>query len=189
MAVDFAILCPLVRPGRPRYPVLVHRAAALLHASFRPRLATTPLRFANPSPPSGWIEDSHLQAVDHARHTKQCGLAATLSLGHSHWMVPNGAADCRLSVTMPLRSVKYSARRSSRLRAAIMPIKPRRVPSSGSNSADFDVRIRPDISTGPGLICGRSASFASRATSAQGQPRRFCDTRVAVTYPKQQTFV
>jgi hypothetical protein len=31
----------------------------------------TPLRFANPSPPSGWIEDSHLQAVDHARHTKQ----------------------------------------------------------------------------------------------------------------------
>jgi len=56
-------------PGRPRYPVLVHRAAVLLHASFRPRLAATPLRFANPSPPSGWIEDLHLQAVDHARHT------------------------------------------------------------------------------------------------------------------------
>ena len=69
MTVDFAITCSLVRPGRPRYPVLVHRAAALLHASFRPRLATTPLRFANPSPPSGWIEDFHLQAVDHARHT------------------------------------------------------------------------------------------------------------------------
>jgi hypothetical protein len=29
----------------------------------------TPLRFANPSPPSDWIEDFHLQAVDHARHT------------------------------------------------------------------------------------------------------------------------
>jgi hypothetical protein len=69
MAVDFAISCSLVRPGRPRYPVLVHRAAALLHASFRPHLAMTPLRFANPSPPSGWIEDFHLQAVDHARHT------------------------------------------------------------------------------------------------------------------------
>jgi hypothetical protein len=69
MAVDFAIIGSLVRPGRPRYPVLVHRAAALLHASFRPRLATTPLRFANPSPPSGWIENFHLQAVDHARHT------------------------------------------------------------------------------------------------------------------------
>src|SRR6266566_2846325 len=69
MTVDFAINCSLVRPGRPRYPVLVHRAAVLLRASFGPRLATTPLRFANPSPPSGWIEDSHLQAVVHARHT------------------------------------------------------------------------------------------------------------------------
>jgi hypothetical protein len=38
---------------------------------FRPRLATTPLRFANPSPPSGWVKDLHLQAVDHARHTKK----------------------------------------------------------------------------------------------------------------------
>src|SRR5215217_113263 len=46
MAVDFAITCSLVRPGRPRYPVLVHRAAALLHASFRRHLAMTPLRFA-----------------------------------------------------------------------------------------------------------------------------------------------
>jgi hypothetical protein len=73
MAVDFAITCSLVRPGRPRYPVLVHRAAVLLHASFRPRLATTPLRFANPSPPSGWVKDFHLQAVDHARHTQKRG--------------------------------------------------------------------------------------------------------------------
>src|SRR5438477_10241768 len=63
------ISCSLVRPGRPRSPVFVHRAAALLHASFKPHLAMTPLRFANPSPPSGWIEDFHLQAVDHARHT------------------------------------------------------------------------------------------------------------------------
>src|SRR5947207_9638916 len=69
MTVDFAIRCSLVRPGRPRYPVLVHRSAALLHASFRPHLAMTPLRFPNPSPSSGWIEDFHLQAVDHARHT------------------------------------------------------------------------------------------------------------------------
>jgi hypothetical protein len=71
MTVDFAITCSLVRPGRPRYPVLVHRAAALLHASFRRHLAMTPLRFANPSPSSGWVEDSHLQAVVHARHTNE----------------------------------------------------------------------------------------------------------------------
>src|SRR5262249_7224193 len=32
---------------RAGYPIFVHRAAVLLHASFRPRLATTPLCFAN----------------------------------------------------------------------------------------------------------------------------------------------
>jgi hypothetical protein len=78
--VDFAIIRSLVRPGRPRYPVLVHRATALLHAFFRPRLATTSLRFANPSPPSGWIEDFHLQAVVHTRHTNES--ARPLVTGH-----------------------------------------------------------------------------------------------------------
>src|SRR6516164_3764523 len=63
MTVDFAIIGSLVRPGRPRYPVLVHRAATLLHAFFRPHLAMMPLRFANPSPPSGWIEDFNFKAV------------------------------------------------------------------------------------------------------------------------------
>jgi hypothetical protein len=56
------------------HPVLVHRLAPLLHASFRPRLAAgviSPLRFANPSSPSDWVEDSHLQDVGHARHTKK----------------------------------------------------------------------------------------------------------------------
>jgi hypothetical protein len=72
MTPDFAITCSLVRSGRPLYPVLVHRAAALLRAFFRPHLATAPLRFANPSPSSGWIEDFHLQAVVHTRHTRKC---------------------------------------------------------------------------------------------------------------------
>ncbi|MGB9079425.1 MAG: hypothetical protein WCC26_21510 [Terracidiphilus sp.] len=50
----YGLCCSL--PTRPRvllasYPILVHRHTPLLHASFRPRLATTPLRFANPSPP------------------------------------------------------------------------------------------------------------------------------------------
>jgi hypothetical protein len=81
MVVDFAIRISLVRPGRPRYPVFVHRAAVLLHASFRPRLATTPLRFTNPSPPSGWIKDFHLLAVDHARHTPSRRSASRRSSG------------------------------------------------------------------------------------------------------------
>jgi hypothetical protein len=64
-------------PARPAgsasYPVFVHQVAVLLHASFRPRLTATPLRFANPSPPSGWVEDFHLRAVEHARHSKKGG--------------------------------------------------------------------------------------------------------------------
>jgi hypothetical protein len=51
------------------YPVSVRQVAASLHASFRPRLAATPLRFARTSPPSGCAGDFHPQAVEHARHT------------------------------------------------------------------------------------------------------------------------
>ena len=69
MDMGFAVSCPLARDRRPLHPVLVHRLAPLLHASFRPRLAATPLRFAITSPPSGCEEDFHLLAVEHARHT------------------------------------------------------------------------------------------------------------------------
>src|SRR5262249_59776977 len=41
------------RPTRAAsYPISVRQVAALLRASFRPRLAATPLRLANTSPPS-----------------------------------------------------------------------------------------------------------------------------------------
>ena len=73
MNMDFVIICPLVHTRLASYPVLVHRLVLLLRASFRPRLATTPLHFANPSPPSGWAGDLHPQAVNHARHTKKRG--------------------------------------------------------------------------------------------------------------------
>src|SRR5664280_2723380 len=79
MDVGFAAFRPLARCRRPHHPVLVHRLAPLLHASFRPRLTTTPLRFAIPSPPSGWEEDFHLPAVEHARHTKKEGAFALLN--------------------------------------------------------------------------------------------------------------
>ena len=59
-------------PARPArnasYPVSVRQVAVLLHASFRHRLAVMPLRFAKPSPPSGWPGDFHPQAIEHARH-------------------------------------------------------------------------------------------------------------------------
>ena len=58
------------RPARTAsYPVSVRQVAALLGASFRPRLAATPLRFTSTSPPSGCAGDFHPQAAKHARHT------------------------------------------------------------------------------------------------------------------------
>ena len=81
------------------------RAAALLHASVRPRLATTPLRFANPSPPSGWIEDSHLLAVDHARHTKT---------GKKHRLLPRMDRPERIRILFNRRLRYYFQRRRRR---------------------------------------------------------------------------
>jgi hypothetical protein len=51
------------------YPISVRQVAALLHASFRPRLTAAPLRFTRTSPPSGCAGDLHPQIVEHARHT------------------------------------------------------------------------------------------------------------------------
>jgi len=73
----------LTRPAIPAsYPVPVRRVAALLHASFRPRLTTTPLRFASTSPPSGCAGDFHPQAVKHARHTRVGGGVSPAVLPH-----------------------------------------------------------------------------------------------------------
>ena len=47
-----------------------------LPASFRPRLAATPLRFARTSPPSGCAGDLHPSVVEHARHTL-CSIVPT----------------------------------------------------------------------------------------------------------------
>src|SRR6266404_30823 len=46
MDVGFAAVGQLARTLPASYPVLVHRLAPLLHASFRPHLTVTPLRFA-----------------------------------------------------------------------------------------------------------------------------------------------
>jgi hypothetical protein len=68
MDMGFAVHCPLAQRSR-----LLSGSSPSAHV-FAPRflqtrLTATPLRFANPSPPSGWIENFHLQAVEHAWHT------------------------------------------------------------------------------------------------------------------------
>jgi hypothetical protein len=82
-------------PARPApyasYPVLVHRLASLLHASFRPRIATKSLRFAITSPPSGCEEDFHLQDVE------QCS-AHHRDRGESHLSSPPTPPDMRVRI-------------------------------------------------------------------------------------------
>src|SRR4051812_20805900 len=74
------------RPTRAAsYPISVRQVAALLHASFRPRLTATPLRFARTSPPSGCAGDLHPQAVEHARHTTKPLRGRVPARQLSHW--------------------------------------------------------------------------------------------------------
>src|SRR5271165_2094264 len=69
MDMDFAVGGPLVRrlrlvPGS----CPSTRTFALRFLQTSPR-GDSPCVVANPSPPSGWVEDSHLQATEHAQHT------------------------------------------------------------------------------------------------------------------------
>lgn len=47
----------------------------------------SPLHFANPSPPSGWIRDLHPQAEKHARHTMQTARPFQAGRSHSVFLV------------------------------------------------------------------------------------------------------
>ena len=92
MDVGFATSGQLARTLPASYPVLVHRLASLLRASFRPHLTVRPLRFAITSRPSRCEEDLHLLAVDHARHTTERGeairgLPPSVILSRELWIV------------------------------------------------------------------------------------------------------
>ena len=110
------------RPARDAsYPVSVRQVAVLLHTAFRPHLAMTPLCFANPSPPSGWIGDFHPQAIEHAGHAtnplrgrveKQSRLFANGSLA------PSGLGET--SEAIGLRSQRRSRKSPSAFRCRHM---------------------------------------------------------------------
>ena len=69
MDMDFAISCPLVRHWR-----LISGSCPSTR-TLDPCFLQTPPRggspciVTSPSPPSGWAEDFHLQAAEHAQHT------------------------------------------------------------------------------------------------------------------------
>src|SRR5712692_214683 len=69
MDTDFAVSCPLVRCWR------LLSGFCPSTRTFDPCFLRTPSRggspciITRPSPPSGWPEDFHLQAAEHAQHT------------------------------------------------------------------------------------------------------------------------
>ena len=69
MDTDFAVACPLVRRRKPQIRFLSIGRYLLLHASFRPHLTVTPLRFATLH--LHQVGDFHPLAVDPARRTRE----------------------------------------------------------------------------------------------------------------------
>src|SRR6266581_9544794 len=69
MDMDFTVSGPLVRRSRLVPDVCPStRTFAVRFLQTSPR-GDSPCVVANPSPPSGWVEDFHLQATEHAQHT------------------------------------------------------------------------------------------------------------------------
>src|SRR6516162_6623650 len=60
-------------PARPMLAPRIRFLSIGSHLCFAlpsdPASRRQPLRITNPSPPSGWVEDFHLRAIEHARHT------------------------------------------------------------------------------------------------------------------------
>src|SRR5215469_1907066 len=81
--MDFAVSCPLVRYGR------LLSGFCSSTRTFDPCFLQTPPRggspciITRPSPPSGWPEDFHLRAAEHARHTTKPPAAADATRGHA----------------------------------------------------------------------------------------------------------
>src|SRR5215469_18245513 len=79
--MDFAVSCPLVRYGR------LLSGFCPSTRTFAPCFLRTPPRggspciITRPSPPSGWPEDFHLRAAEHARHTTKPPAAADATRG------------------------------------------------------------------------------------------------------------
>ena len=147
-------------------------------ASFRRRLATTPLRLAHPSPPSGWVEDSHLQATKHVRHTGAPATAARSQVGrraHPATMVrwhaqtgrqsPDGALAARGRAPFH-RSPKPEARRRS-TEARSRPPSPYPAASAFACSSSISSASR-SIRCGIGSFCGH---FSTHVLHAVHLPR------------------
>ena len=119
MDMDFAVSRPLVRRLR-----LISGFCPSTR-TFAPRFLQTPPRdgspcaFASPSPPSGWAEDFHLRAAEHAQHTTNplrrggagrrfCGDGAVLMA--SYWAPVTATIDTPSAAQGAIRRRQFSCR-------------------------------------------------------------------------------
>ena len=117
----------------------------------------TPLRFANPSPSSGWIEDFHLQAVVHTRHTARGPLRKKMQAAVTTGLAENARPSLRDGLTNYTRSPWGSA---------VLPPITRRPLISNAHTLDLSTG-RP----GPRDFTVRRRSFVGTANHA-ATPKR-----------------
>ena len=59
-----------------------------------------PLRFTNPSPPSDWVEDFHLRAIEHARHTTKPLRGSTGGTGLFTSCIPSSTSSPSVRISV-----------------------------------------------------------------------------------------
>src|SRR4030081_1877986 len=116
MDMDFAVSGPLVRRSRLVPDVCPStRTFAVRFLQTSPR-GDSPCVVANPSPPSGWVEDFHLQATEHAQHTTK-PLRGKYKVGQA----APGKSQLEAETAAPVRRGAISRRHDGQAACARVP--------------------------------------------------------------------
>ena len=170
MDMDFAVSRPLVQRLR-----LISGFCPSTR-TFAPRFLQTPPRdgspcaFASPSPPSGWAEDFHLRAAEHAQHTTSPRIAEafgvredTVRLWRSDF-IGGGVAALKATVAPGPPPVKSEAALGVVTPLLEAPVADRR---------NWTIaRLRAEIAGQAGITISRSqlSKVLRKKTSAGGGP-------------------
>ena len=104
--------------------------------------ATAPSLAPNPSPPSGWVEDLHLRAVEHARHTTKSpmstGLGCVRARPRFHFPVPFRFDVCRLLLALSLT-------RNARVLVPVRAVSPQDLLAVSDSRTELQLGFRPQL--------------------------------------------
>src|SRR5262249_21217306 len=173
MDMDFAVSCPLVRHWR-----LISGFCPSTR-TFDPCFFQTPPRggspciITRPSPPSGWPEDLHLQAAEHAQHTTRPAKGPAADEG----VRPTTFAGVRLREDCAVLGLKPALRRRPIRRAGSSKL--RCLETAGS-----DMRSLYRVSA-PGKDRRRARRIVNQMVNCSGKPHRARDGRCNLFPPAQ----